>query len=330
MSTYDEHLMIAIGAVRLAAEICTQVQDQLIDNDTLAKKDRSPVTIADFASQAVVCRLLEITFPDIPVVGEEGADALRGEDARTTRERVVDTVRSAMPDATEEQVLSWIDRGSHKGGETGRFWTLDPIDGTKGFLRKEQYAVALALIEDGDVVLGVLACPGMSIEGHSQPGLVMAAAKGQGTKVLPLRACGFVGAETVTTDGLTDTREARFCESVESGHSNQGTSASIAQALGITAEPVRMDSQAKYTAVACGQASIYLRLPTSSDYREKIWDHAAGMICVAEAGGTVTDIHGNTLDFTRGRKLEDNQGIIATNGKIHDSVVTAVGKALDG
>ncbi|MFW6032399.1 MAG: inositol monophosphatase family protein [Phycisphaeraceae bacterium] len=70
---------------------------------------------------------------------------------------------------------------------------------------------------------------------------------------------------------------------------------------------------------------MYLRLPTRADYREKIWDHAAGAIVVEEAGGKVTDIEGKPLDFSRGRKLENNRGVIATNGPIHDAVLEAVG-----
>jgi len=91
---------------------------------------------------------------------------------------------------------------------------------------------------------------------------------------------------------------------------------------------VRVDSQAKYALLARGEASIYLRLPTRKDYREKIWDHAAGMLIVQEAGGTVTDVDGKPLDFTAGRTLERNRGVIATGGKIHRAVVDAVGGVL--
>ena len=280
----------AVNAVRLAAEICTIVQQQLVTADTAAKKDRSPVTVADYASQAVVCRLLEQETAGavLPVVGEEGAAALRTDEQADMRQRVTAMVRQVIPGACENDVLDWIDRGGHAGGASGRFWTLDPIDGTKGFLRKEQYAIALGLVEDGRVVLGVLGCPGMSLPGQTSPGVVLVAVKGQGTRIAPMRGCGLVGAEPITTDGLADAAQARFCESVESGHSDQDQSVQIAKKLGITHPPVRMDSQAKYAAVARGEASIYLRLPTSAEYREKIWDHAAGLLCVEEAGGKVT------------------------------------------
>ena len=98
----------------------------------------------------------------------------------------------------------------------------------------------------------------------------------------------------------------------------------MAERLGITTEPHRLDSQCKYGAVARGDANIYLRLPTRADYREKIWDHAAGAYVVEQAGGRVTDVDGRPLEFTHGRTLANNRGVIATNGEFHDDVVAAV------
>ena len=121
-----------------------------------------------------------------------------------------------------------------------------------------------------------------------------------------------------------DPSTVRFCESVESGHSAHGDAAAVAGRLGMTAPPLRMDSQAKYAVVARGEADIYLRLPTRADYHEKIWDHAAGALIVAEAGGTVSDIHGRPLEFHHGRELTVNRGVIVTNGRLHERVLEAV------
>ena len=76
--------------------------------------------------------------------------------------------------------------------------------------------------------------------------------------------------------------------------------------------------------MAQGDASIYLRLPRSGSYREKIWDHAAGVCIIEQAGGKVSDFSGNPLDFTCGEKLEKNVGILATNKVIHDQVLMAI------
>ena len=98
----------------------------------------------------------------------------------------------------------------------------------------------------------------------------------------------------------------------------------ISSSLGIQREPVRLDSQAKYAVVARGEGDLYLRLPTRADYREKIWDHAGGVLVVEEAGGRVSDIDGKPLDFTQGRELSANRGVVVTNGKLHDDVLKAI------
>ena len=72
-----------------------------------------------------------------------------------------------------------------------------------------------------------------------------------------------------------------------------------------------------------GSLAYSLRL-SRGDYREKIWDHAAGYLICAEAGGRVTDLDGKPLDFTAGRRLENNRGVIVSNGKLHDRLIDAV------
>ncbi|HSW45709.1 MAG TPA: inositol monophosphatase family protein, partial [Phycisphaerae bacterium] len=132
----------------------------------------------------------------------------------------------------------------------------------------------------------------------------------------------------VTVSRETDLSRASICESVESGHSSHDHAAAIAERLGVKGRPVRMDSQCKYAAVARGEASIYLRLPTRADYEEKIWDHAAGWMVITEAGGQVTDVCGRPLDFSVGRTLRNNKGVVATNSRLHGPVVAAAREVL--
>jgi HAL2 family 3'(2'),5'-bisphosphate nucleotidase len=325
-----KELEIAIEAVRAAAGICRRVQGDLVSAATLEKNDRSPVTVADFASQALVCARLAEGSAVSAIVAEESAGPLREPGATEQRDRVLGFLREARgPQVSPEQVYDWIDRGAVAGSERAeRYWTLDPIDGTKGFLRGGQYAIALGLIERGEVLLAALCCPNLDAPDGSS-GAVLSAIRGQGAVQQALRG-GPSTSVPVRVSEIDAPSQARFCESFESGHSDQQWSARVASRLGITLPPVRVDSQAKYALLARGEASIYLRLPTRKDYREKIWDHAAGMLIVQEAGGTVTDVDGKPLDFTAGRTLERNRGVIATGGKIHRAVVEAVGGVLSG
>jgi 3'(2'), 5'-bisphosphate nucleotidase len=317
-------LEAAKEAVRVAAHSCRVVQERLVAPEMLEKKDKSPVTVADFASQAIVCSRLAEALPGDPVVGEEDAAALRESAQEGLRTAVVDRVRDELQrDVDLERVLGWIDLGAAEA-RGPRYWTLDPIDGTKGFLRGAQYAVALGLIEDGEVVLGVLGCPNLPIDGGV--GALFTAVRGEPAYVHNLWDAD-VPQRQVFVDTNTTVSEARFCESVESGHSDQNESARVAALLGIRSEPHRIDSQCKYAAVARNDASIYLRMPTRPNYLEKIWDHAAGKIVVESAGGTVTDVDGKPLDFTHGRTLDANRGVVATSGAIHDEVIDAVRRA---
>ncbi len=323
MSSYEKELSVAVDAVLQAMKVCEAVRVELVGDDTLAKRDRSPVTVADFSSQAVVLDVLRDAFPEDPVVAEEESSALQSPSGSAMCERVVSYVQQARSAMSADDVLSAIDRGAHAGGPQGRFWVLDPIDGTKGFLRNDQYAVALGLIENGRVVLGILGAPRLpetAVGDDSPAGVLCAAVRGEGAFML-------------TPDGQRrplhvsandDSSLSAFCESVESGHSAHDVSVKVAEQLGINRDSVRLDSQCKYAVVARGEAEIYMRLPTRADYRECIWDHAAGVIVVEEAGGRVTDIDGRELDFTLGRTLSDNRGIIATNGLLHDAVIDAI------
>ena len=119
-----------------------------------------------------------------------------------------------------------------------------------------------------------------------------------------------------------------FCESVEAGHSSHGDQFAIASKLGVTKPSVRMDSQAKYGSIARGAGDIYLRLPVSATYQEKIWDHAAGDLIVREAGGQVTDTLGRRLDFSKGRTLAENKGVVAAPSAVHGQVLEAVKEVL--
>ncbi len=325
---YELERKTAVTAAIKASRLCQAVQHSLVSEQTMAKKDRSPVTVADFGAQALVSADLLAAFPDDPVVGEEDAGHLRTDEGAVLRDHVVTQVNTVVSGRGADEILAAIDRCTYQGGPTGRHWALDPIDGTKGFLRGDQYAVALALIEDGEPVLGVLGCPNLPLD-WSDPdgpaGCLFVAVKGQGTMLLALD--GSVE-RPVQVSAIEDAAAASFVESVESGHSSHGDAARMAELLGVQAAPVRIDSQCKYAAVARGDAAIYLRLPTRKDYEEKIWDHAAGWVVVREAGGQVTDVHGRALDFSIGRTLRDNKGVIASNGPLHDRIVDAARQVL--
>jgi len=328
MKDRANELRVALDAVRAASRVCRTVQRNLVTVGTIEKKDRSPVTVADFASQAIVCQRLQRSLPNDPVVGEESTgQLLRDEMAGLLASVAAHVADELGAEATAQRVIEWINRGACEA-TARRYWTLDPIDGTKGFLRGEQYAVALALIEDGEVILGILGCPNLPGPGGASGALFSAIRDGRAL-VMPLWDESEGTGQAIRVAQVSSSAGARFCESVESEHSDQGASAQVARLLGITAEPYRLDSQCKYATVARGDSSIYLRMPTRKNYQEKIWDHAAGKLIVEAAGGRVTDVDGQPLDFHHGRTLAQNRGIVATCGTIHDEVLDAIRRVRD-
>ncbi len=322
--SFEKERAVAIAATTAAAIICEQVRKTMVP-EAIEKKDKSPVTVADFGAQAVVCKALLEAFPHDPVVGEEDAAELKTPEMAERLQQVTDYVTQVEPAATPESIIEWIDHGN--GAVADRYWTLDPIDGTKGFLRKDQYAVALAMVAEGEVKVGVLACPALTLDlaSGSTTGILFVAVRGEGAT---MQAIAGGTPEPIKVTSSADTANFRFVESVESGHGDQSLQSAIAQAAGVTTESIRMDSQAKYGAVASGNAVLYLRLPSPKypGYQEKIWDHAAGVIVVEEAGGRVTDMYGKSLDFSKADRL-DTTGVVVSNGEIHDKVLAALQQA---
>ena len=312
----DPEIKFAIDTVVQASFLVKTVQDEMV-SPALTKDDRSPVTVADYAAQALVGRLLERRFPDDPLIGEEDSASLRTPEGKDILERITSFVRRYVQPAEPEMVCEWIDRGSAKSAP--RYWTLDPIDGTKGFLRGNQYAVAFALVYDEQVQIGVLGCPELFL--HGTQGILMVGVRGQGSWYTSLEdhANGFPVFSRAEVSRRSDPSQARLLRSFESGHTNVNKIDLLAETVGVRSEPIRMDSQAKYAVLAAGMGEIYLRLLSENrpDYQEKIWDQAAGSIIIEEAGGRVTDLDGKRLDFTQGRTLAENRGICATNGRLH-------------
>ena len=327
-----QHRLIppALDAVCTASAVSRVVQANLEELKQITKDDRSPVTVADYAVQAIIALSLaeHLDDKDRLIVGEEDAQALRNDDQVLIRKAVLQAVQTWKPQITEEQMLNAIDHCDHDGSSDG-YWALDPIDGTKGFLRGQHYAIALGRIEDGEVVAGVMGCPNLSsdqafpLNKQDVTGVVYAASSGAG-------AWEFADCDPTTSpmrimaQQYDSNRPLRFCESAEKGHSARGDSERIIESVGTPGEPARLDSQCKYALVARGQADGYLRLPTSKTYVEKIWDHAAGMCIATEAGAIVSDVAGNPLDFTHGSRLEQNRGVICATDGLHQQIIEAI------
>jgi 3'(2'), 5'-bisphosphate nucleotidase len=303
MTDHDQLEKLAVDAVVAAAKVCETVRRSLEASDAQAKADTSPVTVADFASQAIIVK--HLTSSGLPVVAEESAAEFRAA-SDDLRRRAAD-----VAGLSEAEILDLLGDGMAEPEQ--RCWVLDLLDGTKGFLRGGHYVVALGLLEEGQPTLGVLGCPRWDI-GR----LFIGSATGATTATLDRPEWQ----QPITAVGVNDIP--RLTTSVD--HSDETMTQKVAKALGATEEPLRMESQAKYAAVASGEADVYLRLSPDADYVETIWDHVAGVAVVEAAGGHVSDVDGKPLDFSVGRRLSNNRGLVVTGNaeRLHDRVLSAI------
>lgn len=363
---YSNEVEIAVRAVHMACLLCQRVQENLLSESSEhvhSKEDDSPVTIADWSVQAIVSWVLSEAYgSNVSIVAEEDVEALSKASAVGLLEAVVRTVNECLADAPRfglkgpdtdldaKAVLEAISRCSLAGARGSKFWVLDPVDGTLGFVRGDQYAIALALIENGEPVLGVLGCPNYpmkkewlsyqngyrrilsrltsSTSESSDRGSVLYARKGGGKAWMqPLlrRENKFVwpnSAREIRVSSIDNPALATFCEPVEKANSSHSFTAGLAHSVGLRNQPLRVYSMVKYAAIARGDAEIYMKFARAG-YKEKIWDHAAGVLIIEEAGGVVTDAGGQPLDFSKGEYLEGlDRGIIACAGaKLHETII---------
>jgi 3'(2'), 5'-bisphosphate nucleotidase len=311
-------------AARQAATLCQTVQQKHIvpaleahsDEAVARKAGAEPVTIADYGAQAIICRAIKAHFPEDAVIAEEGGEQFSDLISTVNQREVVSLISEVLGEAvTVDQVVAWLDYGQNR--EAARTWVIDPIDGTKGFIQLRHYVVAVGMLNaDKRVTNGVMAAPGYDDQGalfYTRNGAAY------------LESLAGGAARKLEASQRTAPESLVYMESVEKSHASQDRMAQVRQQAGLAGAQVnRMDSMEKYARVATGDADLYLRLPRIGSTRpHMVWDHAAGVALVEAAGGVVTDVDGSPLDFSLGKTLANNTGMIVANPRIHEKVVRA-------
>ena len=332
MNTLAESALKAVAATSHMTVKAAQERERIA---SILKDDRSPVTIADIAVQVAITAILRADgAPNCDrIVGEESSDSLTGEHSDHMQNEVMNLVSSSLRAAGAEnaipknqtELIELLNAGGLDPQIEKRksFWCLDPIDGTKGFLRGSQFAIALAYVEDGNPTIGVLGCPHLSAGATDDYGI----ADTIGSSYVGIldgekhHAYSGPSSSTALSDMTpisvaipSDTQPVRVCLSYEKAHGDQDKTTQALNAAGIKTEPIRIDSQCKYAMVASGRADLYLRLAREG-YQEKSWDHAAGAAVVRAAGGIAEDMTGKQLQFN-GRMLETTGGICVRSPKV--------------
>lgn len=241
--TIDIHAINEIARAA-GAEILTIYES---DFDFETKGDGSPLTMADKkAHELIEASLMQLT-PDIPVLSEESIHEIG------------------------DKRLAW-----------SRYWLVDPLDGTKEFIKRNgEFTVNIALIESGQPTVGVVYAPVKdwlyyaSLEDGAFKQIGQQTAKPIQTRSLDLKAVDIVASRSHLSEEVK-----QFAASVE------------AQAEKV--ELISMGSSLKLCLVAEGSADFYPRLGLTSE-----WDTAAAHCVVEAAGGVVVDCEDKALRYTK-------------------------------
>ncbi|KAM0739001.1 hypothetical protein ACQRIT_006738 [Beauveria bassiana] len=359
---FERERAVAEAAVLRAAILTKNVQSRV---SAVSKADATPVTVADFAAQALLISALHAAFPGDGFLGEEDSLALRN-DAQLC-DQVYNLVVSSAADAVAsgggggdgealaspssvDEMLNLIDLGgAGQGGPTGRFWVMDPIDGTATFLKGQQYAVALALIENGREVVGVLACPSLKVADDGGIyddvvdadglGVLLAAVKGQGATIrrFPSAATASLLSSPATPlppllppaaeNSLTS--RLRFVDCQRSTSTNHGLPRTLAGRLGARYPGLDVwASHVRYAALVLGAADAWVRLGARPEAVFYVWDNAGAQLLFTERGGRVTDFDGRVMEFGAGRDLRANRGMVAARADVHGVLLQMASEVL--
>lgn len=363
-SPYTKELKVAIAAVQaastLSALVLSQAQAQAAQDaqggpsqqelGTVSKDDLSPVTIADFAIQALLTSTLHAAFPDDKFVGEESADALRANPALLERVwqalqaiRVDSNPSSALatssvtfPDTPERmcELIDWCGEGLPHA--TGRVWVFDPIDGTENFVQGLVYAVNVALLVDSVQTLSVVGCPNMSMDVRypagdnsldpAGEGCILLGVRGHGAWVRKLRGGNDeVEVKQIPKHAATEALEDLRSVSAINTSGLSAVHGEVAGRLGVEFPGcVLLPWVIRWVLLALGVGNATWWVYRSRSRLAKIWDHAGAMLLFEEVGGLISDVDGEPISMVAGRKMIANFGIIAAPAALHAKVLETV------
>jgi len=298
MTSYKTELDIAKELVKIATEITEWFRKEGFES--YQKSDDTPVTLADYASQLFIINQLSMKFPNDQLIAEETITSFINKSAQKAISKCYDSLGLELPSHIEEVL-------NYRGPLSHRQWTIDPIDGTKGFQENLCYAVGIGYMIDSELTVAAIGIPNY----NENETTIFIAEKNQGTKV------SYGGKSYISTrvSNIDEIKHAKMCHSL---HYDKAWVMEFANEAKIKIF-IQIDSMAKFCMIAEGTADLYIKPMDKA--RSFSWDFLPGSLIVKEAGGIVSDLNGKALEFEKEKCLITTSGLIASNAILHEEIL---------
>ena len=298
MTYYKIELNLAAELVKTATDITEWFR--IKGFESFQKEDKSPVTLADYASQLFIVKKLKEKFPNDQIIAEESYNSHLDINVQNIIKRCY---RSLELDLIEdiERILNY------RGPYSPRQWTVDPIDGTKGFQKNLSYAIGIGFMNNSELIAAAIGVPNYNEKGRA----LFIAEKNQGARVS-------YGEEDFIPINVSDKKNIKKAKMCHSLHYDEPWVMEFAEIAGIS-NYIQMDSMAKFCMVADGTADLYIK--PMNENRSFSWDFLPGVLIVNEAGGIVSDLKGNNIKFNNEKCIISAPGLVASNGILHEEIL---------
>ncbi|MFX1554859.1 MAG: 3'(2'),5'-bisphosphate nucleotidase CysQ [Promethearchaeota archaeon] len=296
MNIYNEESELAISLVKKAHKIPEWFKEKGFKS--FEKRDQSPVTLADLATQIYIVDNLRAKFPEDHILAEEEGSLIDINSEKLIYE-CFDDLKIKVGEIKETI--------NYRGRFSKREWTVDPIDGTQGYVEGLSYAVGIGLMVESDPKISAISVPNYNEEGLG----VFSAVKNIGVYA----SYGGKEFKEIKVSNQDSLKDAVLCHSL---HYDKPWVLEFAKKVGIN-KLIRIDSMLKFCKIADGSADLYIK-PIDRKHSFS-WDFLPGYLIVTEAGGKVTDSSNRPIWFKSDTLMWSEPAVIASNGVIHDKVI---------
>ncbi|MCJ7649869.1 MAG: hypothetical protein MUP85_14755 [Candidatus Lokiarchaeota archaeon] len=298
MTPYHKELKLAIEIVNTASKITEWFRE--VGFQSYQKEDDSPVTIADYATQIYIINKIMEQFPDDQIIAEEDDSSFIDDIAKRSINSCYEALNIEGNINIEKSLMK-------KDKYSKRQWTVDPIDGTKGYQEGLSYAIGIGLMINSDPKICAIAVPNYKKFGKA----IFISEKDKGSKF----ATNTSEFKPIKVSHQSHLKQAKMCHSL---HYDEPWVMEFAKRAEIT-NFIQIDSMAKFCMIADGTADLYVKPMNKS--RSFAWDFLPGILLVQEAGGTVTDLRGSKIEFNNDKCIVSTPGLIASNSIIHNDII---------